>query len=120
MAASVSAACHYSGGECWGRGDSVTHTYDGSWKRVDRAPTTSTHRTRVRPRWWIEIGIVAAGYALYSITRMLIPHRTGAAFAHAVQLLHVERAWHLAPEIGLNGVVSSHRVLAVILDYHYA
>jgi len=103
----------------FGGGDGMTHTYDGAWKRVDSAPAASA-RGRVRPRWWIELGIVAGAYALYTVTRMLIPHRTGTAFSHAVQLLHIERAWHLAPEIGLNAIVSSHRVLAVILDYHYA
>jgi hypothetical protein len=77
-------------------------------------------RTRVRPRWWIELSIVAFGYALYAVIRMLMPHRTGPALQHAVRLLHIERAWHLAPEIGLNALVSSHSVLAVILDYHYA
>jgi hypothetical protein len=97
----------------------MTHTFDGAWKRVDRAPVT-TSRARVRPRWWIELSIVALGYSLYAITRMLMPHRTGAAFSHAIQLLHIERAWHLAPEIGLNAIVSSNRVLAVALDYHYA
>src|SRR3954462_13681051 len=97
----------------------MTHAYDGTWKRAPRAPVVSS-RARVRPRWWIELSIVALGYSLYALIRMLIPHRTGAAFAHAVQLLHVERAWHLAPEIGLNAIVSSNRVLAVALDYHYA
>src|SRR4051812_47860898 len=99
-------------------GGSVTHTYDGTWKRVER--TSAMRRTRVRPRWWIELSIVAVAYALYAVIRMLMPHRTGAALSHAVSLLHIERAWHLAPEIGLNALVSSHRVLAVILDYHYA
>jgi hypothetical protein len=96
----------------------MTHTYDGTWERTSSAPTM--RRTRTRPRWWVELAIVAFGYGLYAITRMLMPHRTGAAFAHAVRLLHIERAWHLAPEIGLNALVSSHRVLAVALDYHYA
>jgi hypothetical protein len=103
----------------FGGGDSVTHTYDGSWERVGR-PRDSSRRGRVRPRWWIELSIVGFGYAGYAVIRMLMPHRTGAAFAHAVRLLHIERAWHLAPEIGLNALVSSHRALAVALDYHYA
>src|SRR5436305_12854419 len=98
----------------FGGGDAMTHTYDGAWKQVDAALAPST-RARVRPRWWIELSIVGGAYALYAIIRMLIPHRTGAAFAHAIQLLHIERAWHLAPEIGLNTLVSSHRVLAVAL-----
>jgi hypothetical protein len=96
----------------------VTHTYDGSWKRAE--PPAAAPAARVRPRWWIELSIVASAYLLYSITRLLIPHRTGEALAHAVRLLHIERAWHLAPEIALNTLVSSHRILAVILDYHYA
>ena len=96
----------------------MTHTYDGRWERVESAP--AVRPTRVRPRWWVELSIVAFGYTLYAVIRMLMPHRTGAAFAHAVSLLHIERAWHLAPELGLNALVSSHRVLAVILDYHYA
>jgi hypothetical protein len=97
----------------------VTHTYDGALERSNRAQV-QLPRARVRPRWWIEVAIIAFGYALYSGIRMAMPTRTGAAFSHAVSLLHVERAWHLAPEIGLNTLVSSHRALAVILDYHYA
>jgi hypothetical protein len=97
----------------------VTHTYDGAWERVERLPKPST-RTRIRPRWWVELSIVALGYTLYSVTRMLMPHRTGAALSHAVRLFDVERAWHLAPEVALNALVSSHRALAIALDYHYA
>jgi hypothetical protein len=74
----------------------------------------------VRPRWWVELGFVAFGYALYSVTRVLIPHRTGAALSRAVHLFDLERAWHLAPEVALNALVSSNRALAIALDYHYA
>jgi hypothetical protein len=77
-------------------------------------------RVRIRPRWWVELSLVGFAYALYSITRVLIPHRTGAALSRAVHLFDIERAWHLAPEVALNTVVSSHRALAVVLDYHYA
>src|SRR3954453_5814578 len=77
-------------------------------------------RARVRPRWWAELALVAAAYGLYSGTRMLMPHRTGAALERGAELLGLERAWHLAPEMALNAAVSSHHVLAIIFDYHYA
>ena len=32
----------------------------------------------------------------------------------------MEKAWHLAPEVGLNAAVSSHHALAIAFDYHYA
>ena len=76
--------------------------------------------TRVRPRWWAELSLVAATYLLYSLTRMLVPHHAGQALGRATKLFDVERAWHLAPEIALNAAVSSHQALAIVLDYHYA
>ena len=76
--------------------------------------------TRVRPRWWTELLLVASAYGLYSITRMLLPAQTGAALRRGVKVLDVERAWHLAPEVTLNALVSSHHAIAVAMDYHYA
>jgi len=63
---------------------------------------------------------VAAAYGLYSVTRMLMPHRTGAALERGAELLGLEKAWHFAPEVALNAAVSSHHALAIIFDYHYA
>src|SRR4051794_41105860 len=68
-------------------------------------------RPRVRPRWWAELGLVAATYGLYSLIRNLIPTETGAALRRAAKVFDIERAWHLAPEVGLNAAVSSHHVL---------
>ena len=81
-----------------------------------RAPT----RSRVRPRWWAELALVAATYALYSLIRNLIPTETGAALRRAARLFDLERAWGLAPEVALNAAVSSHHALAIAFDYHYA
>ena len=99
--------------------DGVSHTVQDTWQRAERAPEQN-QRSRVRPRWWVELGLVVFGYSLYSLTRTLMPHRTGAALSRAVHLFDLERAWHLAPEVALNAAVSSHRALAVALDYHYA
>jgi PAP2 superfamily len=84
--------------------------------------TTARPRTssRVRPRWWAELGLVAATYAVYSLIRNLIPTETGAALRRAARLFDIERAWHVAPEVGLNAAVSSHHALALVVDYHYA
>jgi hypothetical protein len=51
---------------------------------------------------------------------MAIPQRTAEAFERGIQLLNIEKAWGLAPEIALNTAVSSHHLLAIIVDYHYA
>jgi len=75
---------------------------------------------RIRPRWWIEISFIAAAYGLYSLTRLLVPTHTTAALRRGDDVLGLEKAWHLAPEIALNAAVSSHRFIAVIFDYHYA
>jgi PAP2 superfamily len=84
------------------------------------AQTVDPRRVRVRPRWWAELGVVGAAYVVYISIRFLMPHRTTNAIARGAQLLHVERAWHLAPEIAINTAVSSHKLLSVLLDYHYA
>jgi hypothetical protein len=77
-------------------------------------------RTRIRPRWWAELGLVAATYALYSVIRNLIPTETGDAVRRAVRLFDLEKAWGVAPEAALNAAVSSHHAIAIIFDYHYA
>jgi hypothetical protein len=77
-------------------------------------------RTRVRPRWWAELGLIAATYGLYIVVRKLIPAETGEAIRRAVRLFDLEKAWGLAPEAALNAAVSSHHALAIVLDYHYA
>ena len=86
---------------------------------VEQMPSARS-RTRVRPRWWAELTLVAATYALYSLIRNLIPTETSAALRRAAKVFDFERAWHLAPEAALNAAVSSHHVLAIIFDYHYA
>src|SRR5262245_9487497 len=88
----------------------------GPVRSAVRMPPTA----RLRPRWWAELSLIALAYGLYSLTRLLVPHHAHAALARGTQLFHLERAWHLAPEIAINAAVSSHRMLAVILDYHYA
>ena len=77
-------------------------------------------QARVRPRWWAELSFVAVVYGLYVVVRMAMPQHTGDAFKRGAELLGLEKAWHLAPEVGLNAAVSSHWLLAVIFDYHYA
>ena len=82
--------------------------------------TPARARTRIRPRWWAELSLVAATYALYSLIRNLIPTETGEALNRAARLFDLERAWGLAPEAALNAAVSSHHALAIAFDYHYA
>jgi hypothetical protein len=85
-----------------------------------QAADVGVARARVRPRWWAELGLIAFAYGLYSLTRLLVPHHTRQAVSRGSEVLHLEKAWHLAPELAINAAVSSHRVLAVIFDYHYA
>jgi PAP2 superfamily protein len=84
------------------------------------AQTVEPRRTQTRPRWWTELALVASAYLLYVLSRIVVPAHTTDAIARGGRLLHLERAWHLAPELAINTAVSSHRLVAVLMDYHYA
>jgi hypothetical protein len=68
---------------------------------------------------WLELAILAAGYAAPSFARLALPAAGRAAFAHAAELYHAEQQVHLNVEPYLNHLISAHAVLAGLTGYYY-
>jgi hypothetical protein len=102
--------------------------HDSRWT-VDaaRAPSSSITRVAAGRRRLIvtrsvrrEFALLAAVYALYSVTRRVSAGGVGDAAANGRQVLHLERVAGLAPEQWLNHAVSGRAFLALPADYAYA
>ncbi|SEP15205.1 phosphatase PAP2 family protein [Trujillonella endophytica] len=70
--------------------------------------------------WWSEILLLAVLYALYSLVRNSVGDVSTIAFENATAILHLEDAWNLAFERGLNDWVQGSGVLAALVAVHYA
>lgn len=78
-------------------------------------------RLRWRPLpWFLEIVAILAGYGLYSMVRLLAPHRVVASYDHASAVLSVERATGLFHEVTLNAWLVPHQWLVDFASYWYA
>jgi hypothetical protein len=73
-----------------------------------------------RPRWWLEITLIAAIYGLYTLTRDAVPSHEVAAFHRASTVLSIERWCHIDIEHSLNSLVARTPWLAYGCDYYYA
>lgn len=71
-------------------------------------------------RWWKELTLLGAGYALYTVIRDLAPARRGAAFEHAATIYATEQRLHLAVEWHANHWLAGHPGLAEAAGYYYA
>lgn len=67
-----------------------------------------------------ELLVLGLLYAAYSCVRMLASDDAASAWAHAAQILHLERLLHLDGEAWLNGVFYAHRALEVGASFYYA
>lgn len=77
--------------------------------------------SRVRAvRWWHELILVAAFYAVYDAIRGVIAGSVPRAQSDAADLLRWERWTHLDPEHALNNALQHVSVLAVPACYFYA
>jgi PAP2 superfamily len=102
--------------------------HESAWT-VDAAFAPSSSITRVlagRRRWFVsssasrEVALLAAVYALYSVTRRVSVGGAGAAAANGRHVLHLERRLGFAPEQWLNHGLSGRAFLALPADYAYA
>jgi hypothetical protein len=75
---------------------------------------------RTRPRWWRELLIAVAVYAVYDAIRGVIAGTTGRAERDGRDLLHWEQFLHLDPERWLNTELQHLTWLAVPACYFYA
>src|ERR1700681_1120818 len=69
-----------------------------------------------RPRWWLDVLVIAWLAWVYDIVANLAPLRQHAAINHARGLLDLERALYLDPERALNRWLVSHHTLATVLS----
>lgn len=94
----------------------VTHPCPGgdtAGSRPDAAPVQA-------PRLWREIALIVVFYAAYTGVRLLIPHDGTAAYAHAGQVLRLERALDIDAELGLNHALMDVPWLARLANLFYA
>jgi hypothetical protein len=68
----------------------------------------------------VEVVSIGIGYGLYSLVRLLAPHRVTASYAHAHSVLNVEKATGLFHELALNEFITNHHDLELFSSYWYA
>ncbi|MEU8538514.1 phosphatase PAP2 family protein [Streptomyces sp. NPDC048717] len=73
-----------------------------------------------RPRWWVELILIAAVYAAYSGGRLLARGDASTAVGHGLALLRAEDALGLAAERPLNRLFTDVPWLGVPADFVYA
>jgi hypothetical protein len=83
-------------------------------------PVAAAGRRQLSTSAWRELGLLAAVYGFYSVTRQITDSGAGEAVVNANRVLRLERAAGLAREHWLNEVVSRRAFLALPADYAYA
>ncbi|NGN70093.1 phosphatase PAP2 family protein [Streptomyces sp. A7024] len=73
-----------------------------------------------RRRWWAELLLIAAVYALYSAGRLLATGSVAQAHEHGVRILDLEKALYLHAEEPLNRLFTTHAAIGVPADFAYA
>ena len=73
-----------------------------------------------RPKLWLEIGLIAAGYYLYTLTRLAAPAHETNARQRGWDLLNVEHYLGLNFERSVNHWVYGMRWLAFSMNVYYA
>lgn len=86
---------------------------------MDMRPQGARLRWRPLP-WFFELVSILAGYGLYSLVRLLAPHRVVASYDNASLVLGIERAVGLFPELALNTFLIQYHWLVDFASYWYA
>jgi PAP2 superfamily len=93
--------------------------------RTGVRPVTATAAARQAGLAWprlpaaAELATIGAGYAAYSLIRLVIRAGHQVAFTHAAELWHAERRLHLTVEPYLNHLAAAHTLLAEAAGYYY-
>jgi PAP2 superfamily len=88
-------------------------------------PVTATAAVRRAVLAWprlpaaAELATIGAGYAAYSLIRLVIRAGHQVAFRHAAELWQAERQLHLTVEPYLNHLAAAHTLLAEAVGYYY-
>lgn len=77
-------------------------------------------RTPRRPRFVVELALVALSYWVYSLIRNAVPNRESLAIQRAWDLLDFEKWLHIDVEHTINHAVNSVTWLIVCMNYYYA
>ncbi|WP_409332133.1 phosphatase PAP2 family protein [Trujillonella humicola] len=88
--------------------------------RVSAPPARRLRRGPGGLPWWCELLLLAALYALYSLVRNSVGDVSAVAFQNAAAILHLEDAWDIAVERGLNAWVHGSKALSAVVALHYA
>ncbi|WP_199584082.1 phosphatase PAP2 family protein [Blastococcus sp. TF02A-30] len=89
--------------------------------RALREPVLPAQAARSgRPRWWVEVLLVAVLYGAYSLVRNSVGDVRAEAHRNAETILRLEDSWQLAVERGLNAWVHTTDAVAALVALHYA
>ncbi|UGQ09946.1 phosphatase PAP2 family protein [Yinghuangia sp. ASG 101] len=77
-------------------------------------------RTPRRPRFVVELALVALSYWVYSLIRNAVPNRESLAMERAWQLLDFEKTLHIDIEYSINHAINKVTWLIVGMNYYYA
>jgi hypothetical protein len=77
-------------------------------------------RTPRRPRFAVELALVALSYWVYSLIRNAVPNRENLAVERAWHLLDFEQSLHIDVEYAINHAVNKVTWLIVGMNYYYA
>ena len=72
-----------------------------------------------RPRWWLDALAIAWLALIYDAINNLAPLRYHLAIDHALEVLRLEQALHLDPELALNRWLAPHHTLGAVLSDYY-
>ena len=70
--------------------------------------------------WGVEVISIGIGYALYSVIRVVAPHRFALSLDHASQLEDTEKSFGVFHELGFNEFLNRHADLGLLSAYYYA
>lgn len=70
--------------------------------------------------WAVEVLSIGIGYVCYSLVRVLSPHHLQNSYQHAAEVVHLEKAFGLFHELGINQFLSGHHDLGIASAYYYA
>lgn len=74
---------------------------------------------RARTHWWFEALTIAWLLWLYDAVTNLAPLRLHLALGHARDVLSIEAALHIDPELALDGWLAHHRTLGLLISDYY-
>ena len=95
-------------------------------RTADRAEQSRTQAALRRarhpraPRLWVEIGLIAVSYWVYSLIRNAVPDQRSEALRNANWIWETERILGLAVEQSINHTVNGVTWLIVSMNYYYA